>query len=539
MVAGHARGRRLIRDRARPGRFGRAWAVSFLLLFALQALWGVATPIGASPDEPSHLVHAAAVVRGQWIGDQPHDPHLPPSETAVRVPVAFVTLHGPIACYLGHPDTPAGCVHRTAPEGTGTVVGYTYVGHYPPLYYLAVGWPSLLDRSVSGIYGMRLASAAVTAGFVALALATARRWSASRLLPAAIGFAATPLVVFLGGTVNPSGLEITAAICAWTALGVLVIEHPADPPPGLLAVLATSSVVLVLSRSAAPLWPVLMAGAALPMVVGRTAPQVWHRRAVRRAAGSLAVGYVLAGTWIAAGRGLTFQRDDTAPAGATDLAVLRHAVGQLRGWVVQSTGRVGWLDTNPPRLAEVIWIAGWILVVGLGLLVARRRLRPVIVGLGAGAVVIPVALSYSQARHSGYFDQARYYLPLAVGTCVWAGVAAGARSGAGTRWLARLLAVAYGLGQAAVFVWALRRYLVGARGSLSPFATAPQRWTPPWPAWTLDLLAIVVCALLATWLVALASDPSPLVAADTPAPDQPDHRTPVRATRRARRSEAS
>jgi hypothetical protein len=47
------------------------WWSAFVVFFVLAAAWSVATPLFASPDEPSHVVRAASLVRGQILGDEP------------------------------------------------------------------------------------------------------------------------------------------------------------------------------------------------------------------------------------------------------------------------------------------------------------------------------------------------------------------------------------------------------------------------------------------------------------------------------------
>ncbi|NBP18498.1 MAG: hypothetical protein EBU98_07625, partial [Actinobacteria bacterium] len=47
----------------------RAFTISLVLAFSLIALWSQLTPLGSAPDEASHYVKAAAVVRGEWIGE--------------------------------------------------------------------------------------------------------------------------------------------------------------------------------------------------------------------------------------------------------------------------------------------------------------------------------------------------------------------------------------------------------------------------------------------------------------------------------------
>ncbi|HEX4979347.1 MAG TPA: hypothetical protein VFV35_04710, partial [Acidimicrobiales bacterium] len=43
------------------------WLLSFVLAFGLGAVWAIATPVLAHPDEPAHSVKAAAVVRGELV----------------------------------------------------------------------------------------------------------------------------------------------------------------------------------------------------------------------------------------------------------------------------------------------------------------------------------------------------------------------------------------------------------------------------------------------------------------------------------------
>ncbi len=59
-------------DESGPGRVKlgalRSLCLGTLASFALLAVWAVAMPLYSGPDEPSQVVHAAALVRGQLIG---------------------------------------------------------------------------------------------------------------------------------------------------------------------------------------------------------------------------------------------------------------------------------------------------------------------------------------------------------------------------------------------------------------------------------------------------------------------------------------
>ena len=47
----------------RPGERA-TWWISFAVFGALACLWALTTPLGAGPDEPAHIIKAAAVAHG-------------------------------------------------------------------------------------------------------------------------------------------------------------------------------------------------------------------------------------------------------------------------------------------------------------------------------------------------------------------------------------------------------------------------------------------------------------------------------------------
>jgi hypothetical protein len=53
------------------------------------------------------------------------------------------------------------------------VIGATYVGRYPPLYYAIVGLPSLVWHTNTAVYMMRLLSGLLCALLLGLAIALA------------------------------------------------------------------------------------------------------------------------------------------------------------------------------------------------------------------------------------------------------------------------------------------------------------------------------------------------------------------------------
>ena len=95
--------------RALLDRVGRkTWLtgiVAFVGLAILSVSWAVATPLSASPDEPAHIVKAAAVVRGELIGA----PTNRPGFTSVTIPSYVGNAVG-----LDVPRLSSGATPRTA-----------------------------------------------------------------------------------------------------------------------------------------------------------------------------------------------------------------------------------------------------------------------------------------------------------------------------------------------------------------------------------------------------------------------------------------
>ena len=525
------------RPRRRPGhRLLRLWATSTVVLFVLGALWALASPVGSAPDEPTQVVKSAAVVRGQFIGSPVR--HRSPAITLVTVPASFADDAHLATCYAGRPQVTAGCAPHLTTSSRPVGVG-TYVGRYPPLYYLLVGVPTLLWRGDGAVLAMRLLSALWAAALLGLALAMAATWSRSRLLVAALAVAVTPLAVFLAAAVNPSGFEIAAAVATWTGLLVLVLDHRRSPPTALVASTAAAACVLVLSRSLSPLWLVLVAvtGAVL---VPAAVPSLWASARVRRALAAVSAVSVLAVVYVLAAHALAVTPTGAAvPRHDSLLQVVGAALGRTGQIMTQGVGTFGWLDTPTPLPVLVAWwaVVGLVVLAGLA---GGRRPAAVVLGLLALSVVLPTGIMASHAHLDGLVWQARDGMPLYVGVPLVAGAVAGRRRGpsastgqrapgngvvtdaatatasldapTAVRALApQLTVVVVGVvaaAQFADFFWALRRYTVGIDGPVFPWTAVRHGWAPPVPALLLVVLAAVVIAAYGWWTTTLATLPS-------------------------------
>lgn len=496
--------------RAEP-RFWRWWLAAFLVVAALGACWTLATPPMASPDEPTQVIKAAAVARGQLLGRARPGP--PVASVFVRVPEVFVQYREPL-CYEFRPTVPAGCA---PPLGTATrtVTARTYVGRYPPLYFLLVGWPSLFLVSPAGIQAMRLASDLAGAALVALGLATIVRWSEQPLLLAGSALALTPSALFLTSVVNPSGFEVDGGIALWMCGVTLATRREGDAPSGLVAATAVAASALALTRGLSPLWVALI-GVGLGVLAGRRRlAELARIRQVRVGLGALFLIGILATTWIFAEHTLT-----VVPVGSlasrrdTFLDAFRVVADQ---WLRQARGFVGifgWLDTPAPLFTVLAWAAAFLGLVVAGLARLQLRQLAALVLTGVLVVTVPAAINAKQVHVDGIIWQARYTLPFAVGLPLLAAAIA-ARQGALAWYEQRsyrmgvvTVALLASLAQLAAFLEALVRNVRGLpatyAGYLHPFAHVPHGWAPPLSPWLLTGAFAFVVAVWAA-LVVLAS----------------------------------
>src|SRR5690242_13260238 len=148
----------------------RPLLVVWALLSALCACWALATPIAGSPDEPAHLIRAASVVRGEWVGTPS------PAGHVVTVP-HYIAQTARMTCVAFHYERTADCVTHgpdAAPPLTdpaALTTAPTTAGLYNPLYYVIVGWPALLVHDAAGTYATRVASGTPTSPIPALGFA--------------------------------------------------------------------------------------------------------------------------------------------------------------------------------------------------------------------------------------------------------------------------------------------------------------------------------------------------------------------------------
>jgi len=222
----------------------------------------------------------------------------------VDVPAIFAKATDLPTCFIGRTDVTADCAPPfKGSDSPGKVL--TQVGRYPPAYYFAVGLPTLVWPSAAGVRVMRLVSAAITAALLASAFVTAQGSRRREGLVLGLVVAVTPMVFFLGGSVNPSGVEIAGAIGLWSALVTLVLTEPGEPQSvettGRLALrAAVAGSALVLSRQLGPLYALLIVAVVAAFAGRRRVAALARRPEVRRWGAALGAVSVVSIAWILA-----------------------------------------------------------------------------------------------------------------------------------------------------------------------------------------------------------------------------------------------
>ncbi len=462
----------------------------FLLLFLLAGLavcWTFATPLFGISDESAHVIKAAAVARGQLVGKPAGA-----GRTVVEIPGNLIGTNR-FPCFAFRPDISAGC---EAPLGhdASTVPEKTWVGYYPPFYYLVVGWPSLLFGGAAAVYAMRVVAALLGAALLTGAFLSAAEAPGRTLLLPATAALSTPYVFAYVGSVNPSGMEMAAALCAWSS-GVALADGPERRyRRRILVRFVLGLVVLTQVRDFGPIFATVIA---VTLACWYGPRESWHllrHKAARLIA--LGVGLCAAFTagWVLFIANLNFLPGATVQKGAGLLRLVELSAGRYLVDVEQLVGALGWANRSPPLWITVLGLGvmGGLLL--LGLLRAPRRQRRIVLALLVFSVVFPIVLVAFEAGRQGLLGQGRYWFALLAGVSLAAAEAGGSRQ-TRVNWL--LLAAVAGAVvtvHSVTFVTILDGFRVG---SAQPGAS--RGWNPPGGAYFWPIAYATLSVSLAWW----------------------------------------
>jgi Predicted membrane protein (DUF2142) len=504
----------------RDGRGNLVPMLFAVFLGLLGVAWQLGTPPGAGPDEPAHYVKAIGAGGGDLAGRDaaPSQAEIRALINARRSPEQRRLLEALLEVKLTERalwhrrasrefTVPAGlsysafgcgylrndwrCLERGSTTLTPTEQS-TYVGTYQPYVYVLPGLAMrAADRPTLALRLGRLANAAVSLGLLALAALVLWERSAGAVALAGLVVAVTPIVVFFASILNPSGPELSSAVCFVASL--LRLTRAPHQPSWVWALAAASGSVLALSRSLGPVFVVLMVGAIVVL-------DGWQRaRAAVRAAPktALAAAATLALACLAGTIWERVYQPHVSSAPDAVLDGLDEAIDMLPSLPRQAVGVFGGIDIYLPLGFYVIW---WLMLVALlavAFYAARTRDRVLLTGL-AIAIVVGTLLLSSVFSQTGLGLQARYVLPLAVLLPLWAGELLSRNREQLDRHTLTALIVAVTAGAAVVHAAAWFRNA----GELSD-----AHWDPPlgWPALAAIVLTALAAFLAAGWRAARAA----------------------------------
>lgn len=509
----------LTRTNAPVVRWG---AAVFIALLLMSGAWAVASPIAAGPDESGHIMKAAATFRGDFTGTPTADPGI----RSFVLPADVGGLAGDVTCFAGQPNQTASCAPALGSQADAEIEVESGVAAYNPVYYVVVGWPSLFLDGGTMVIAMRLVNAVLVAAlWTIVVVALSFRRPRTTLF---VSVALTPLALYLGGVVNPSGAEV-AATAAVLVLVDAVTTGRAAKSLWLPAALGVSLALLINLRSISPLFAVLAVVAVLAL---RGVRALW--RAVRRRPivvmvlalipfALFAIGWTLL---VSQSAGFIPSSDARRPGRAE---AFFHTVEQFPSHFIEMVGVMGWFDAWPPTAVHVIWavLAGGAVLVAT--LIARPRHALTTLAFGALLLVAPAVIQALSAAEYGYIWQGRYGLPLlAIAMTVAALSVEAVRPPVGApRYTA--FACSLMLLQIWTFTAVLKRYAVGADADWALWPTS-SAWQPPGGAVLICACFAAGASLLAT---ALALDawrsaatirgnaPATRIARSAPAPHSP------------------
>lgn len=487
------------------------WALFFIAWLALSlisSLWSVTTPISGAPDEPAHLIKAAAVARGQILGAN--------TDIGQRVTVpAYIAYTSNQACFAFKNEVTADCAVPLAKATDNPVISTTPAGLYNPTYYVLVGWPSLLFPDQLGIYAMRIFSGIVCSAFLAVAFMLLSTWR-RRTLPM-IGFAValTPMVFFLNGVVNPNSLETAATLASFVGVLSIVLHPVRRYMLERSLVVLISAAIAVNTRGLSPIWVAVAVLSPLVLLQKKELLTLLRPTVVRVTVLGVAIATAAAIAWTVASKSLVAGM--SAPgqsAGLSDsrTSPIRGFIEILSGTFDYGQGIVGffgWLDSPAPLGVFFVWAVfiGGMIVAALTLLRGRQLVLAVL--LVVGLVFIPPLVQAAYVSGGGIIWQGRYALPLFACVCVGLFAVLSERlrlePSSNLRRFAVVFAIAWSASQIASVIVTLKRYSVGTTGHDATWARVflDPSWNPPGGTILLSAITVILfaaCSALLVWV---------------------------------------
>ena len=261
-----------------------AWRLPALLVLGalvMQAAWILALPPFRGADEFDHAYRAAVGGARGLIADA--GPTEQRRGRLVAAPRDLIDAATPVCESYPYTNDELCTPGQAVGDGYFTVA--SGAGRYNPLFYGAIGLPSLLFDGAGSLYAMRVAAAVLCSVFLGLAGWSLTRWSRTRWPAVGLVATITPVAVYSTAVAAPNGIEMCAALAVWCALLGLTRDHlDSATQRALIWAALPGALVLTTVRQLGPVW-LLLITATVVLLAPR---QVWsvvkqHRRAVTAA----------------------------------------------------------------------------------------------------------------------------------------------------------------------------------------------------------------------------------------------------------------
>lgn len=392
-------------------------AFVFVVLVAIGIAWAFVVPLRMQADETAHAVNAAAVARGQFVveghpetfGDMPITAHY------VEVPESFDGVQDGAGCMLFAPEKPQACAKPIPADSAGDALVMTSAANYPPLYYFAVGWVTLLLDGSLAWYLMRiitvlLCSALYTVGIREVAKVFG--WLRALAVLAVV----TPTSMSYLGAINPAGMEI--ASCFALACALVAVAHSSQLHSRNVIAVGILAAIAIQTRPSAALWAALVGLAGVGFLSADRWRNLVRFRAFWGALGIIGVSLVAMVAWI-----VVAKPNDSVlgyPQPMMKAGAMLDWMNSQRGQYLQSIiGDFGWNDVIVPTGVAVL-VLGVFAVLGLlSQIIGNWQERYISL---IAIVITPltgIILQWRVLDTVGLMWQGRYWLPLIVALGVY------------------------------------------------------------------------------------------------------------------------
>lgn len=443
-----------------------------LALWAFITIWSFATPPFAGPDEAAHIVRTEALAHSDLVGKK-----IDGQSVLTEVPAPFWAAEGfEEGCWSTKADVPVSC---RLSDDTSLVSTKTYVGRYNPAFYILASLPARVIETSNALYALRLVGGLLCAALIAGAFASLEQ---AGLSTRAILLSLLPTAIFLASVVNPSGLEVAAAL-AFCASGLALSRRPTTSTEVFCAI---SLLALCSARGLGLGFGVIIA---LAVFISTGSAPLWHQGCSKLARVIALAGIVTSAAWLAIVGG-TEVLGVTPKLGPNRINIIKSGPSITKRVLLEAAGSFQWLEAHLPLLATYALLA-ILSTVCARLALAQSKPQRLSIGLlTLSFILIPILALTLKGKELGFFWQGRYSLPLIVAAIVLA-----TSHQHHTRWIDNLSWLSF-VGFNALSLWVvMRRNLVGANGPWL-FTDSSAGWNLPLTAPILELGAIGLLVII-------------------------------------------